>query len=96
MAVSLQHLPPAYYHLCHAHPPCCCLQIYTIGRGDDASSWAVTDYSLETYSVDMGSWFSQYSDLNSDPYDPMPLAPVNANQTGGYVDESGNLLNVFK
>lgn len=70
-------------------------KIYTIGRGDDASSWAVTDYSLETYSVDMGSWFSQYSDLNSDPYDPMPLAPVNANQTGGYVDESGNLLNVF-
>ncbi|EFN59796.1 hypothetical protein CHLNCDRAFT_133509 [Chlorella variabilis] len=69
--------------------------IYTIGRGDDASSWAVTDYSLETYSVDMGNWYSQYSDLTSNPYDPMPLAPPNARITGGLVDDEGNPINVF-
>ena len=55
----------------------------------------MTDYSLETYSVDMGNWYSQYSDLTSNPYDPMPLAPPNARITGGLVDDEGNPINVF-
>jgi hypothetical protein len=37
---------------------CSCLQIYTVGRGDDASSWAVTDFTMEVYSVDFGAWWA--------------------------------------
>ena len=57
---------------------------------------AVTDYALDAYSVDMGTWYSEFSDLSSDANDPMPLSPLNADQSGGYVDESGTPLNVFR
>ncbi|KAI3429737.1 hypothetical protein D9Q98_010052 [Chlorella vulgaris] len=70
-------------------------RIYTVGLGDDASSWAVVDVSISSLIVDMGQWFRDYSDVKSDPDDPMPLAPVNSNQTGGVVGEDGEPVNVY-
>ncbi|KAL4422476.1 hypothetical protein ABPG75_008673 [Micractinium tetrahymenae] len=70
-------------------------KLFTYGRGDDASYWAVTDFSLEGYEVDMGEWFYDNSALASNPGDPMPLAPVNDNWTAGAVDRDGNPANVY-
>lgn len=43
----------------------------------------------------MGEWFDSFSDLKSDPEDPMPLAPPSTNSSGGYTNELGQPANVY-
>ena len=43
----------------------------------------------------MSDWFSEFSDLASDPLDPMPLAPVNTDFNEGVVDEFGRPVNIY-
>ncbi|PSC74223.1 senescence-specific cysteine protease SAG39-like isoform A [Micractinium conductrix] len=69
-------------------------RLYTYGKGDDASSWAVVDFEVANYTVDKGVWFDAWSDLKSHPDDPMPLAPVTAQWVAG-VAADGRPLNVF-
>ncbi|PRW60468.1 ligand-gated ion channel [Chlorella sorokiniana] len=70
-------------------------KLFTYGLGDDASSWEVKSFLLQSYSVDMGDWFDSFSDLKSDAADPMPLAPASTNSSGGYTNAYGQPANVY-
>ena len=52
-------------------------------------------HACPVQAVNMSDWFNQYSDLASDPDDPMPLAPVNTDWNAGDVDEFGRPVNVY-
>ncbi|KAI7836836.1 hypothetical protein COHA_009337 [Chlorella ohadii] len=70
-------------------------KLFTYGLGDDASSWEVKSFLLESYAVDMGEWFDSFSDLKSAGGDPMPLAPADTNSSGGYTNADGRPANVY-
>ena len=44
------------------------------GRGDAVSEWAVNSIRLQADTIDAESWFLQYSTVQSNPADPLPLA----------------------